>query len=115
MNRFAAISASELATVLGVFGTILGGFYAFSYKQMKESRLERHTERADFMRALDKNAKAANRMATATERSADEAKERNGHLAEMIAKSSEDSKVMVDAALVKIVDNVAKVVKESKK
>ena len=43
----------ELTQILAAFGIILGGFYAFSYKQMGEARIERETSRRATAKALE--------------------------------------------------------------
>ena len=55
-NLFAQIEGPELATILGVvlggFGALLVGFYAFAKTQMNTARTERKEERKDFTDAL---------------------------------------------------------------
>lgn len=102
LHYFAEVGLVELGTMLGVvfgaFAAMLVGFYQFAQKQMKESRTERSDERRDFTRALHELAAAehskseawielaaSNReIAKETRRGSLEAKQRNGHLAEMM-------------------------------
>lgn len=45
---YADITGVDLSQVLIAFGVILGGFYAFATKQMRNGRSEREKERKDF-------------------------------------------------------------------
>lgn len=58
MTNFAVISGPELVAILVAFGGILGGFYAFAQKQMKEARSERLEERKAFTDALERQSEA---------------------------------------------------------
>ena len=49
----ASITGMELTQILAAFGIILGGFYAFAYKQMRESRIEREASRIATAKALE--------------------------------------------------------------
>lgn len=55
--NFAVISGLELTQILGAFGILLAGFYGFSYKMMKDSRVERSEERKAFMGTVSTLAK----------------------------------------------------------
>lgn len=54
---FAAITGLELSQILGAFGILLAGFYGFSYKMMRDSRVERTDERKAFMATVETLAK----------------------------------------------------------
>ena len=85
------MSGMELATVLtatfGAFGSILYGFYKYAQTREKEFEKSRQLASRTYERSTDSLIKSLDRVATATERSADEAKQRNGHLAELQLKS----------------------------
>jgi hypothetical protein len=85
IHTLAQISPTEFGSIITVIGGMLLGFYALvkfiltSHEKVQEKdRLERL--------AL---AKAVERMATATETTAREAEQRNGHLAELIIESKQ--------------------------
>lgn len=71
MDNTVALAALTLA------GTIAGGFFTLVNKQNKTH---------------EKLATTMDRVALATEKSADEAKERNGHLAELIIETAKNTK-----------------------
>ena len=76
---FAAITLPELAPILTIFVGMLGGFYAlvkFILSQSEKTAAADREERQEMTKAF-------NRVAEATERSAKEAEQRNGHLAEI--------------------------------
>jgi hypothetical protein len=75
----AAITLPELAPILTIFVGMLGGFYALIKFILKQSEHTSAADRAE-RQAL---ATAVERMAVATERTAKEAEQRNGHLAEI--------------------------------
>lgn len=80
--NFAAVETSELV----IFAGMLTGFYAFARLIIVLSQKDRSADRAErqeLIKALDRVADSSKLVAEATQRSADEAKERNGHLAEM--------------------------------
>lgn len=89
---FAVTTLTELSTVLvaviAALGGLLFGFYKFATDQMKEARKERAEERKEFSKVLDRVADSSAAVAAATTRSADEAKQRNGHLAELVTASN---------------------------
>ncbi len=82
---FAAITLPELAPILTIFVGMLAGFYAlvkFILAQSEKTAESDREERKEMSLAF-------NRVAEATERSANEAKERNGHLGEQNIKIAE--------------------------
>lgn len=90
------MSGTELAALLvpvfGAFGTLLFGFYRYAEARERDFETSRLAQTKAFDKALgklgkslEKVAKSSERAAMASERAADEAKERNGHLAEVAA------------------------------
>lgn len=76
------MSDQVILALLGLFGTIIAGFFKlFKDQQKVHERLANGMEKV--AKSGDKQAKEMAKVASATIRSADEAKERNGHLAEM--------------------------------
>lgn len=85
MQYLAQISPAELTSILALFIGMLGGFYALVKSMMsigeKAQAMDRE-ERRELIASF-------NRVATATETAAREAKERNGHLAELTIESKQ--------------------------
>lgn len=101
IHTLAQISPTEFGSIITVIGGMLLGFYALvkfiltNHERIQEKdRLERL--------AL---AKAVERMATATETTAREAEQRNGHLAELIIESKEGTLKAIHC--IKVKQNVA--------
>ena len=92
MSILAETDLASLGTLLGIvfaaFAALMAGFYAFANRQMKDSREERRDERIEFSKALQDMANASREVATATVQGNKEAQERNGHLAELVAKTN---------------------------
>jgi uncharacterized protein Yka (UPF0111/DUF47 family) len=99
MFYFAQISPGELTSILALFIGMLGGFYALvRYMLDKQEKLQVN---AAAVQELDRQermelTKAFNRVADATEKAADEAKQRNGHLAEMELQSQQMFQKLAD-------------------
>lgn len=99
MNIDAQGIAIIIAAIAGLVGTMLGVFYKISNDSSKEraSMVECNAKLvAGLTKVVQENSdvnrqvvESSNRVAEATERSAQEAKERNGHLAELQLKSQE--------------------------
>jgi hypothetical protein len=76
---FASTTLTELLPVLGVISAMLAGFFAIAKIMLAQATKDRdadRNERKEFSSAIE-------RMAIATEVSARQATERNGHLAEI--------------------------------
>lgn len=76
------MSDQVVLAILGVFGTIVAGFFKL-YKDQQRVHEKIATGMDKVANASEKQAKGMDKLAKATERAADEAKERNGHLADM--------------------------------
>lgn len=106
-QTFAQISPGELGSILALFVGMLTGFYALVKYMLKQQ--ENVLVNAAKIQELDRKernelTKAFNRVAEATETAAREAKERNGHLAEL---TIESKKATLDAiACIKVKQNV---------
>lgn len=90
------MSGAELATIFGAFGTILYGFYRYAQTRERDFEKSRQSQTKAFEKTIDKLSKSINdlgktneRIAQANERAADEAKERNGHLGELLLSNQE--------------------------
>lgn len=86
VHTFAQISPGELTSILALFIGMLGGFYALvRYMLVQQEKIQAN---AQTVQQLDREERLAltdafTRVADATEQGAREAKERNGHLAEL--------------------------------
>ena len=99
MNIDAQGIAIIIAAIAGLVGTMLGVFYKISNDSSKErSNIVECNAKlvAGLTKVVQENSdvnrqvvESSRRVAEATERSANEAKERNGHLAELQLKSQE--------------------------
>jgi hypothetical protein len=84
-HTFAQISPTEFGSIITVIGGMLVGFYALVKFILTSHEKTQEKDREERL-AL---AIAVERMATATETTAREAEQRNGHLAELIIESKE--------------------------
>lgn len=87
------MSGAELATILtavfGAFGTILFGFFKYAQSRENHFAKSRDNQAKAFDKSIDKLARALRDNTASNKRIADEAKQRNGHLAELQVKSQE--------------------------
>lgn len=103
MFYFAQISPTELTSILALFIGMLGGFYAlvrYMLAQQEKIQVGAMELEAEIQR-LDREERIAltqafTRVAEATERAATEAKDRNGHLAEMELQSQQMFQALAD-------------------
>lgn len=104
------LSTASLYAILGVFGGMLIGFYGLIRYILGQSAKDRQ----DLTAAITHMAKSSEKVATTTERgfakltqssdrTADEARLRNGHLGELIAESSKTNQQLADNATATIV------------
>jgi len=94
---FASLTLPELTPFVGILASMLIGFYGllkFVLGQAEKDRDAERKERINFASALTALTKSSERVAEATERAASEAKERNGHLAEL---AIENNKATLEA------------------
>jgi len=99
MQNFAALTLAEFVPLVTVLGGMLIGFYGllkYVLGQAEKDREADRQERQQFSEALKEVAEANVRVAEATENAAKEAKERNGHLAELSLQSQEMLKKIGD-------------------
>ena len=73
---FAALTLPELVPIFTLFAGMLGGFYAIAKMMLSQATKDRDSDREERKALIE----TFDRVAIATEKSADEAKERNGHL-----------------------------------
>lgn len=112
---FAEVPSNDIAVMVGAIVTIVGSFLGVAkimigYSQ-KESIANRE-ERTKFAEAVERMALGMEKVAdtnrdiaTATKRGADEAKERNGHLAELTIQSKNDTLKAIKHLTTQHVDN----------
>lgn len=99
-------STSTIAIVIGAFVTIIGGFGAIAKIMLTQSAKDRDSDRDERLRlsaAIEHMAQNSSKVAEATVRTADEAKQRNGHLAELIEQSKENTKALAESATNQII------------
>lgn len=72
-----------LMAVFGALGTILIGFYRYAQSRERDFEKSRALAAKEYSKSTKALTTSLNRVARATERAADEAKMRNGHLAEL--------------------------------
>lgn len=91
---FASTTLPELGVVLGTvftgFGAMLVGFYKYASARERDFEQSRNMAAAAYDKSNEKLGKALDRLTAASERSADEAAERNGHLAELQIEARKD-------------------------
>jgi len=108
---FADITSSDITVMIGAIVTIVGSFLAVAKIMISQSQKESNAnreERARFAQAVEKMANGMEKVADtnkdiaiATKRGADEAKARNGHLAEI---SMQNKDQIIDAVHGLVID-----------
>lgn len=81
------MNGEEIGAILTIFAAMLVGFYAIATRMLNQATNDRDAdrkERKQFSEAVKQMAKSSTRVAEATEKGASEAKQRNGHLAELV-------------------------------
>lgn len=88
---------------------MMGGFYGIAKIMLKQASKDRDAERAErdadrqerkeLSKAIKDMAGATGRVADATKLSASEAKDRNGHLAELVMKTQENNNLLAKNAV----------------
>jgi hypothetical protein len=73
------------ATIIVAFGAMMGGFFAIAKIMLNQATKDRDADRAE----RKDMTKVFSRVADATERAADEAKDRNGHLGDLVAQGNQ--------------------------
>lgn len=99
-------------TVIGAFVTVILAFLGIAKIMLNQATKDRDAdrkERKELSLAIAQMAKNSSKVADATVRSADEAKQRNGHLAELIIQSTENTKTIAESATATIVSAVQNV------
>src|SRR3954471_16398796 len=113
----------NMATVVGAFVAVIGGFLAVAKIMLKQASKDREAdrkERKELSEAITLMAASSAKVAVATEtglarvanetaKGSAEAKQRNGHLAELILQSTENTKLIADGATTQIVAAVQNV------
>lgn len=79
------MDSGDLAVIIGSFAAMLAGFFAvlrYTLKQGADDRTNDRKERQDLTAAISNMAKSSDKVAQATVKGSNEAKQRNGHLGE---------------------------------
>ena len=95
VKTFAQISPTELGTIITILGGMLVGFYALVKFILSQQATIQELDRKERIELT----KAFTRVAEATEKAASEAKDRNGHLAEMELQSQQMFQTLADRNL----------------
>jgi len=88
-------------TTIGIFAGVVISFLGIAKVMLNQATKDREAdrkERKELSLAISLMAKNSNKVAEATVRSADEAKQRNGHLAELVMQSNENTRVLAEKA-----------------
>jgi hypothetical protein len=84
---------SSIVTILGILAGMLAGFFAIAKTMLNSATKERDADRQERLKlseAINHMARNSDKVAAATQRSADEAKQRNGHLAELVIQNTDN-------------------------
>lgn len=103
------VAVGIIGAVFGGVGTLFGIFmkYIKSRDDAEEKRQEAQAKRdAVFVKSISDNTRAMKNVAEATNRAANEAKERNGHLAE-IAQENQTANNAVHLQILNSIENIA--------
>lgn len=105
--------------VIIAFGGMIAGFYSISRLMLKQSSKDRESDRDErdkFVLAItkmsagmEKIALSNGKIAAATAKGAKEAKQRNGHLAELVIQSTETAQKIAQQETSTIIDAVQNV------
>lgn len=95
IHTFAQISPTEFGTIITILGGMLVGFYALVKFILGQQATIQELDRKERMALTE----AFTRVAKATEKAAEEAKDRNGHLAEMELQSQQMFQTLADRNL----------------
>ena len=98
-------SEVNITAVLGAFAGMIVGFYGIAKVMLSQASKDRDAdrqERKELSKAIKDMAGATGRVADATKQSADEAKARNGHLAELIVQSTDNTAALAKNAVQQI-------------
>lgn len=102
---------TDITVVLGAFAGMLLGFYGIAramLSQAAKDRTDDRNERRELSKAIKDMAGATGRVADATKQAGDEAKQRNGHLAELILQSKKDGEDIANSAIATITGHIDK-------
>ena len=86
------MDSSDLVIVIGSFAAMLAGFFAilrYTLKQGSDDRCNDRKERQNLTEAIKNMAQSTDKVAVATVKGNDEARQRNGHLGEQNIKLAE--------------------------
>lgn len=113
MSAFIDPNSTE---VLGAFVVMISGFYTIAKVMLKQSSKDRDADRVErqtFIKAInkmsggmDKVAESNKKIAVATEQGNKEAKDRNGHLAELVLEQGKQTQKIASTAVEQIIKGV---------
>lgn len=102
--------SSDTPAVVGAFVTVILGFLGIAkimLTQASKDRTADRQEREKLAAAITLMADNSGKVAKATERGANEAKQRNGHLAELIIQTGENTQAIANTAVSAIIEGVS--------
>jgi hypothetical protein len=94
IQTFANIGVGEFVPILTIIAGMLVGFYGIAkimLKQASADRIADRKERAEFVKAIKDMATSNREIAKYTRQGNEEAKQRNGHLAELTIQSKNET------------------------
>lgn len=106
------LTGNDLLAILGAFAGMLAGFFAIAKIMLKQASKDRDADRGErehLSTAINSMATSNEKIAKAVVRQADEAKQRNGHLAELVTQGVENTKLLADSAVSTIVAAVQQI------
>lgn len=95
---FAEAASSDTPVVVGAFVTIIAAFLGVAKIMLSQATKDREADRNERLKltlAIEHMADNSTKVAQATDRSANEAKQRNGHLAELVLQGNQLTKQVV--------------------
>lgn len=112
LHTFSSLTLPELAPILAIMAGMLVGFYGllkFVLNKAEKAGEADRVERQELTKAIAGMASAMQDVATSNARIADESKERNGHLGELIIEQGKQANVLADTAIKKVIQGVQNV------
>lgn len=104
------LQPGDLYAILGLFAGVVAGFIGLANVMLKQSTKDREAdrlERKELSEAIQRMAKSSDKVAEATVRGANEAKQRNGHLGELVMESAKTNQKLAESATGTIISAIA--------
>lgn len=101
------LTGNDLLAILGAFAGMLAGFFAIAKIMLSQASKDRDADRGErehLSSAITHMATSNEKIAKAVVRQADEAKLRNGHLADLVTQGTENTKLLAEGAVKSITE-----------